>query len=142
MTTTTPPKKHRAGTARLAVLAAMPGTQTEIRAKSSASIAGVSRWCDYLVKCGDAHVGAWTLSAVNIPMPIYHPGPGVNVKNPYPKRTQKQRDRDSRRRRRKSGEWEDRKARERAYYWRDKAPRRDPLTAALFGPATTGVTAH
>ncbi len=142
MTETTKPKKHRANTVRLVVRDAMPGTQQDIHAKTGVSLAAISRWCEYLHDCEDAHIGGWQRSAKyhGVFMAVYHPGPGADVKCPYKPRTQRDRDRDSRRTRRKSGEWEDRKARERAYYWAKKGPRRDPLTAALFG--SVGVTAH
>lgn len=129
--------KHRANTARLTVRDAMPGTQQQIHKSTGVSQASISRWCDYLRACGDAHIGAWRRSEKypGVFLAVYHPGPGKDAKCPYKPRTQQDRDRDSVRRRRRSGAWEERKARERAYYWAKKPARRDPLTAALFGPA-------
>lgn len=129
--------KHRANTVRAVVLAALPATQAEIHAKTGVSQAAISRWLTYLRACADAHIGGWTRSpnCPGIIMAIYHPGPGADVVCRLKPMTQRDRDRRSRATRRKSGDWEDRKAAERARYWAAKQPRRDPLTAALFGAA-------
>lgn len=127
-------KKHRA---RLAVLEALPGTQAQIHAKTGVSQAAISRWLTFLRACSQAHIGGWTVSEKyrGIPMAIYHPGPGADVVCTIKRMTQRDRDRRSRAVRRLTGEWEDVLLRQRARYWRDKAPRRDPLTAAFFGAA-------
>jgi len=129
--------KHRANTVRTVVLAALPATQAEIHAATGISQAAISRWLTYLRACSDAHIGAWRKGASKFsqPVAVYHPGPGLDVACTIKPMTQKERDRRSRSLRRKSGDWEDRKAAERARYWRDKPARRDPLTAALFGRA-------
>lgn len=122
--------------ARARILAAMPGTQAEIRAAAAVSQATASRWCTHLLDCAECHIGGWLPNPSPTggpPMAIYHAGPGANVACPFKPLTQRERDRRSRRARRRSGAWEDVKARERARYWADKAPARDPLTAALFG---------
>ena len=119
---------------RASVLAAMPGTQAEIRTRTGISQAAVSRWCNTLVDDGDAHIPKWLppehLGAWS---PHYEPGPGVNVERPGGK-SARELSRISRRQRRKSGDWEDVKARERGRYWAKKPARRDPLVEALFGP--------
>lgn len=129
--------KHRANTARERVLAALPATQAQIRAKTGVSQAGISRWLAYLRACNDAHIGGWVRSenAAGIIMAIYHPGPGLDAVCRLRRFTQQDRDRRSRAVRRKNGDWEDRKAAERARYWRDKPVKRDTMTAALFGRA-------
>lgn len=127
--------KHRANTCRETVLAALPATQAEIHDKTGVSQAAISRWMTYLRACGDAHIGDWKErdNKFGTPQAIYHPGPGADVVCTIRPMTQKERDRRSRAVRRKSGDWEDRKASERSRYWRDRAPRRDPLMAAFFG---------
>lgn len=131
-----PKTKHRNGTARLTVLAALPGTQAEIFAKTGVSQAAISRWLTYLRACGDAHIGGWTTARKGgQPMAVYNPGAGPDAVCNIKPMTQRQRDRRSRAVRRKTGEWADRSARERAYYWARKPAKRDPLTAAFFGAA-------
>lgn len=129
--------KHRANTPRLAILACLPATQAEIHTKTKVSQAAVSRWLTYLRDCGEAHIGGWHRNPDYraVVQAIYHPGPGADVVCNIRTMTQKERDRLSRKNRRKSGDWADVLQRQRARYWRDKAPRRDPLTAALFGRA-------
>lgn len=129
--------KHRANTPRLTVLACLPATQAEIHAKTGVSQAAVSRWLTYLRECGDAHIGGWRRNPDYraVVRAIYHPGPGADVVCTIRPMSQIERDRLSRKTRRANGDWEDRKAAERARYWRDKPVKRDALTAALFGRA-------
>jgi len=129
--------KQRKSPAREAVLAALPGTHAEIHAATGVSLAAVTRWLAYLRDNRQAHIGDWKRSekCPGISVAIYHPGPGADVRCRLKRSTQKDRDRRSRETRRKNGDWDDVLARRRAAYWRDKAPRRDPLTAALFGAA-------
>lgn len=128
--------KHRRNTPREIVLAALPATQAEIRAKTGVSQAAVSRWLTYLRACSDAHIGGWTTSRKGgPPQSVYHSGAGADVVCTIKPLTPKQLNRRSRALRRKTGEWEDRKAADRARYWRNKPAKRDPLTAALFGRA-------
>lgn len=127
--------KHRKNTPRETVLAALPGTQAEIHAKTGVSQAAISRWLTYLRACGDARIGDWKRPTMGPVMAVYYAGPGPDVVCSIKPMTQKDRDRRSRAVRRKNGDWEDRKASERSRYWRDKPVQRDPLTAALFGRA-------
>ena len=129
--------KHRANTPRLAILACLPATQAEIHTKTKVSQAAVSRWLTYLRDCGEAHISGWHRNPDYraVVQAIYHPGPGADVVCNIRTMTQKERDRLSRKTRRANGDWENRKAAERARYWVNKPVRRDPLTAALFGRA-------
>jgi hypothetical protein len=119
---------------RAVVLKAMPGTQAEIRERTGLSVAVVSRWSAALLDAGEVHLASWQRHANGGPFAmVYAPGAGRNAKPPKPM-TDAERTRRMRGHMRRSGEWEHRKAMQRARYRAD-APVRDPLTAALFGAA-------
>lgn len=122
-------KRHN----RELVLEALPGTPAQIMERTGLSAGTVSRWVTDLRNAGQAHIGKWTRTR-GVFLSTIHAGPGRDAKKPKPL-TSAQLTRNSRQRMRKSGEWTDRMAKDRARYWRKKAPKRDPLTAALFGAA-------
>jgi hypothetical protein len=84
-----------------------------------------------------AHVHAWVRdeSAARKPIAIYARGPGEDAVCKIKAKTDQQRLHEYRARQRKSGDWEDRKAAERARHWANKPARRDVTVAALFGNA-------
>lgn len=114
--------KHRANTPRLVILACLPATQAEIHTKTGVSQAAVSRWLVELRKCNEAHISAWRPASVKggYPAAIYSPGPGADVANPSGIVLT-------------SDEVHRRANQPKPVRWR--IPRRDPLTAALFGAA-------
>lgn len=66
-----------------AILAAMPGTQQEIRLKTKTAVASTSRWVTYMRENGLCHVGAWKRSANFGPnMAVLHAGAGADVSCP------------------------------------------------------------
>lgn len=121
---------------RARVLAAMPGTQAQIRERTGLGLATVSRWVADLCECKEAHIGGWWINPHGGPVAeILHAGPPIGRKPKRPKvRTDLERTQAYRRRLRDSGEWEHVKAKRRTQY-RINNPARDPLTAALFGAA-------
>ena len=67
-------------TARAQVLAAMPGTQADIRRKTGLGSATVSRWVDSLRCAAECHVHEWVRSARGGPYSeVLHAGPGANA---------------------------------------------------------------
>lgn len=124
---------------RAAVLAAMPGTRPEIEAKTGLGAATVWRWVKDLHgpdegRGRECHIGRWRhCETGGRPMPVYVAGPGRDAPCRLTPATDAERASRYRERLRRSGEWEDKKARMRARYWAKRPPKRDPLTAALFG---------
>lgn len=130
------PSRKRDNRAR--VLAAMPGTQAEIRERTGLGLATVSRWCEDLRARREAHVGGWWLHPHGGPVSeVWHPGDGVTPRRPRI-RTAVQRGRANRQRLRASSDLEDVNARRRArYYARRGTPTpRDPLMRAFYGVAS------
>ncbi len=118
---------------RALVLAAMPGTSTELMDKTGLSRTTVWRWSNDLHAAGECHISAWTRVEGGGPfMPTYSPGPGKDVRCFLKAYTEMQKSRRFRARARRDGRWEDIQARQRAKYWADKA-QPDPLVALFFG---------
>lgn len=121
---------------RYKVLAALPGSAAEVRAKTGFGLATISRWLNAMLDAGEIHLHHKVAPAHGGPLiSVYAPGPepaGHVVKAPRIS-TDRERVAKYRRNARKSGAWEDVKAKRRAKYWATKAPARDPLTSALFG---------
>lgn len=118
---------------RALVLAALPGTQAEIRDRTGLTLATVSRWITDIRIKREAHIGAWFIHPNGGPVAaVWHLGPGEPA--PRPKiMTDRQRTRKSCAALRKSGEWQDVLARNRAKYAAARKPaRRDPLLAAFY----------
>ncbi|MFZ3286573.1 MAG: hypothetical protein WA191_06955 [Telluria sp.] len=140
MTTPKPRPQNAGGIAqgnlnRKAVLAALPGDFRRVMAETGIGRTTAWRWLNDLHQSGECHIQAWARVDSGGPFrPSYSPGPGedaICMIKPY---SQAQKSRRHMKRAKKSGEWEDRKARQRAIYWADRAlANRDPLVAALFG---------
>lgn len=121
---------------REVVLAALPGSNADIRAKTGLGLATVHRWLTDLRVNDEIHLHHKEISPHGGPLiSVFYPGPApAGFKPRVPKllddigRTRKYR-----RNARKSGAWEDIKAKRRATYHARKKPKRDALTAALFG---------
>lgn len=124
-----PSAKKRRG--RAAVLAALPATTRLIRRRTGLGEATVSRWLADLKAANEAHIGRWRRTTGRF-AGVWVAGPGEDAPKPEP-RTQADRDRARRLREREAlrAELADRAARLAA-----AVPRRDPLVAALFGPAS------
>lgn len=113
----------------------MPGTIAAISESTGLAVPTVWRWVQDMAKSGEVHIGGWYCPPGGGPLAgVYHAGPGVTAKMPRLSTT-RERSRKYRRRMRASGDWEDVKARERSKYHAARPVRRDPLTAAFFGPA-------
>ena len=118
------------------VLAALPGCAADVRAKTGLGLATVSRWLNALLDAGQIHLHHKTVSPHGGPLiSHFYPGPApAGFKPRLPKvLTERERSARARKRMRQSGEWEDVKARRRALYYANKKPKRDQITAALFG---------
>lgn len=121
---------------RALVLAALPGSNAQVRQRTGLGLATVSRWLNDLRIAGEIHLHHKEVSPHGGPLiSVFYPGAlPAGFKPRVPKLlTNSQRTAKYRRNARKSGAWEDIKARRRAAYHAQKKPRRDPLTAALFG---------
>jgi len=121
---------------RAIVLAALPGSNADVRARTGLSLATVSRWFTDLRTADEIHLHHKEVHPNGGPMvSVFHPGPApAGFKPKIPKLLNDiGRTRRYRRNARASGEWEDIKARRRAAYHANKKPRRDALTSALFG---------
>lgn len=118
---------------RAQILATLPATQLMIRQKTKIGQATISRWCNDLVASGDAHIGAWVRSPTGGPFAaVYHAGPGQEAPCDLAPLTHAELSRRYRDRQRRV------EIREKAYREakaRALVPRRDPMVAALFGPA-------
>lgn len=129
-----PSAKKRRG--RAAVLAALPGTPRLIRRRTGLGVATVSRWLADLHACGEAHVGRWRRTGSRF-AGVWVAGPGEHAAKPEPfsptVRSVRMRER------RRGAELDD--LAERAARLAAIVPRRDPLVAALFGPASVEVRA-
>lgn len=118
------------------VLAALPGSNADVRAKTGLGLATVSRWLNDLVSAGEIHLHHKEISPHGGPMiSVFHPGPAPAGFKPKIPRLPTEVERSARYRRnaRKTGHWEDIKAKRRAKYHASKKPKRDPLMTAFFG---------
>lgn len=123
---------------RAKVLAALPGSASEVRQKTGFGLATVSRWLNDLLKCNEIYLHHKAIGPIGgKPTDYFHPGPKPKGFLPkIPKiPTSNERTAKYRKNARKSGHWEDVLAKRRAQYHAAKKPRRDFLTAALFGAA-------
>jgi hypothetical protein len=127
------------GVNRAKVLAALPGSNADVRQRTGLSLATTHRWLKDLLDAGDIHVHHMEVHPHGGPLiHVYHPGPAparYTIKMPK-LTTDADRVKRYRRGLKKNGGWEDLLAKSRAYYWTKKKPQRDPLTAALFGAST------
>lgn len=123
-------KAPRKNTIRESILASLPGTQREVRAKTGASPAMASRWILYLRTTGEAHIGGWAEPPKGgTPVCVYHPGPGADVMCTVRELTPEEFDRRVSTANRRMQKNLDRKSVGKAV-----VVRRDPFTAAFFGP--------
>lgn len=121
---------------RAKVLAALPGSAAEVRQKTGFGIATISRWLNDLLECNEIYLHHKAVGPNGGKLTEYfHPGPKPKGFKPKIPKMPTDRERTNRWREnaRKSGKWEDIKAKRRASYHANKKPKRDPLTAALFG---------
>lgn len=121
------------------VLAALPGSNADVRLRTGLGIATVHRWLQDLLEAGEIHVHRMSVNPHGGPLiSVFHAGPapaGHKIKMPR-LTTDADRVKRYRRKLKQTGEWEDLLVKSREYYWRKKKPQRDPLTAALFGSTT------
>lgn len=124
-----PSAKKRAR--RALVLGALPATPRLIRRRTGLGEATVSRWLADLKASDEAHIGRWRRTTGRF-AGVWVAGPGEDAEKPEPL-SQAAIDRARRLRERAAARAElaDRAARLAAV-----VPRRDPLVAALFGPAS------
>jgi len=125
---------HRVNRAK--VLAALPGSNAEVRAKTGLGLATVHRWLEDLLARQEIHLHHKEVSPHGGPLiSVFHPGPApAGFKPKLPRLpTDRQRSAAYRKRLRQTGDWEDVKAKRRAEYHANKKPKRDALTAAFFG---------
>lgn len=118
---------------RAVVFAALPATQAQIREKTGLGAGTVCRWIKALHEDGEIHIGVWIRTGGKWAA-FYHPGAGKDEPAPTPK-TKAERSRKYIRKAKETGRYEVMLAKERARYWKKKGIKRDPLVAALFGPA-------
>lgn len=118
---------------RAVVLAAMPGTQSQIIAATGLSAPTVSRWCEDLVARREAHISGWYTPTHGGPLRgIYHAGPGRQARMPR-HLSDAARMRRYRRKLVAEGKWEDVLAKRRTKAAASRVPKPDPLMKALFG---------
>lgn len=120
-----------------AILAALPATQYEVIERTGLSGATVSRRLARLRSEGIVRIGSWLKppKTGGRATAVYQSGAGADKPCPYKPKPQHVLDERSRAKRRRNGDWEDALAKQRAKYWANKVPRRDPLTEAFFGKA-------
>jgi len=127
------------GVNRAKVLAALPGSNADVRQRTGLGLATTHRWLQDLLTAGEIHVHHMEVNPHGGPLiHIYHPGPAPakhRIKKPK-LTTEADRVKRYRRKLKQTGEWEDFLAKSRAYYWSKKKPQRDPLTAAFYGSNT------
>lgn len=111
------PKKRRQ-----ALIEALPGTLKELAERLQVQPATVGIWVISLCGEGGAHIGEWRKqSRQGPPVRVYHSGPGPDVPCDLPT--------NGRNLRMAGADFVGGRKVVRAY------PKRDPITAALFGPA-------
>ena len=66
------------------ILAAMPGTQIQLRQALGVAQASISRWTRRLRQSKSIHIGGWVYMAnrPGLPQAIYHAGPGDDAPGP------------------------------------------------------------
>ena len=120
---------------RAVVLAAMPGTEAEIKEKTGLGRTTIWRWINDIRAAGECHITSWQRTDGAIAA-RYTAGPGTD-RSPIKPLTLAEKSRRYRAKARKSGAWSHNLAQMRAVYWADRAKtQRDPLVAALFGRPT------
>lgn len=120
---------------RALVLAAMPGTEAEIKAKTGLGRTTIWRWINDIHEAGECYISSWARTEGAIAA-HYTAGVGKDKAAAKPL-TIKQLSARYRAKARKSGEWAHRLAQQRAKHWADKAQtNRDPLVSAFFGRPT------
>ena len=123
----------------LTALSAGDKTHAQLMAELSLSVTTVWRWLTRMVEANEIHICKHAATKHGGPYPaVYRKGPKpARLRTRKPVANSNKRATDAYRRRLKaSGEWEDMLARQRAYYWKKKGIKRDPLTAAFFGNTT------
>lgn len=137
---TAAPARRNKPTARPRVLAALPGTRAQIAARTGLKRTWLRELLRALRNDQQAHIGAWE----RLPegerglrwIPVYYAGPGPDVPCRFRRKTAAQNYAAYLRRARESGAIDTILAKKRTRYWKLKAQQqRDPLVAALFGPA-------
>jgi hypothetical protein len=121
-------------------LAVLPGTRAQIASRTGLSREGLRKRLRILRDEKQVFIGGWE----RLPdgefgchwIPVYHAGPGPDVPCRFRRKTPEQNYAAFVRRARESGALDTIMAKKRARYWKIKAQQqRDPLVAALFGPA-------
>jgi hypothetical protein len=118
-----------------------PMTMPEMSAASGLTAATVWRYVKRLTAehlgplPRQAHISAWKRDdgPSRKPVAVYSRGPGKDVPCTIKPIGNTKSYKEYRKRQRASGDWEDRKAKERAKHWANKPARPDPITSALFG---------
>lgn len=114
-------------------------SQAQLHQVTGLGTGTISRWLKVLVAEGHVHVWCHRVPDGGGPLyAVYRFGPKPKWHRPHRPKAMSDLDRYRayRKRLRESGEWEHRKALDRARHRADR-PVRDPLTSALFGPVTS-----
>lgn len=124
------------------VLKAMPLAAVDIAAALGVAATTVQRIVDNLHESGKCHVGEWRRAVRGSFVAIYYLGDGEDAPCRLKKLTQAQKDKRYKRKMKNdpelSARFDARAAKGRARYWEKKAATvRDPMLAAMFGPATS-----
>lgn len=129
-----PSEKKRARRAR--ILAMLPATQLRIHKRTKIGQATISRWLADLVACEEAHIGGWQRSPTGGPFAaVYYPGPGEEAPCTLEPLSVAELSRRYYLRKKQEAAEHQRDIEKAAAWIADFTPQRDPLTAALFGPA-------
>ncbi len=119
-------------------LDALPGTRKDIQERTGLSKTAVQNWATRLHKEGAIYISKWVKPTPNsIPTAYYRKGKGKDAPCRQQPLSNTERHRRYRQRMRQDGRWEFFLAKANARRWarRAEAGRRDPLMAALYGPA-------
>lgn len=119
------------------MLAALPGDQNQVREATGLGKTTVWRWLKSLHEAGESHITGWARAPGGGPfLATYAAGAGVDVVCKIKPLSEKAKQRRHQKKAKADGRWDERAARERAKYWAKRAlTHRDPMIAALFGPA-------
>lgn len=125
---------------RRIILAAMPATVPKIAEATGMPQTSTLRIVKALYDEGKCHEGGWQRAARGLAAAIYHAGEGQDQPCRLKKFTPAQKDKRHRRKLKTdpalSEKYEAKMAKDRSRYWDKKATtRRDPMIAAVFGPA-------
>lgn len=129
-------------TKRQAIFDALPATRAQIHQATGVSLASVKKWIRLMHDAREVHVGEWGDGGrCTRPVEIFYPGPGEDAAYPVSAYSRASRDRADRLARGEPKRPRGRPPARRALINTPPPmslypkPKRDPLTAAFFGPA-------